>query len=84
MKKAAEYRQHARECWALARNAPTEEQRGQLTAMAETWDALATERERMLREQQSVEAAFEAFSPVVPVPLTTRITCLEDAARFQN
>ena len=84
MKKAAEYRQHAQECRTLARNVRIEEQRVQLIAMAETWDALATERERMLREQEIVEAAFEALPPVVPASLTTRITGLEDAARFKN
>ena len=52
--------------------------------MAETWEALATERERMIRERESAEAAFEALQPVVPAPLTMAITCLEDAARFQN
>ena len=84
MKKAAEYRQHARECRALALNVRTEEQRSQLITMADTWDALAAERERMLREQEIVEAAFEALPPVVPASMTTRITGLEEAARFQN
>jgi len=43
--KAAAYRQHARECQALSRHAQNEDQRLQLLAMAETWEALATERE---------------------------------------
>ena len=43
--KAAAYRRHARECHALSRHAQNEDQRLQLLAMAETWEALATERE---------------------------------------
>ena len=84
MKKAAEYRLHAHECRALARTAQTEEQRGQLITMAQTWEALAVERERMLCEQQSGEVACQALSPVIPPSLTTGTVCLEHAARFQN
>ena len=67
MQKAAEYRQHAEECRALARNAQTEEQRAHLVTMAETWEGLAIQRERMAREQQSVEAAIQALPVAVPV-----------------
>ena len=45
MKKASEYRQHAEECRALARNMTDDAQRDQLVRMAETWDRLAAERE---------------------------------------
>lgn len=47
MKKALEYRQHAKECRVLAAQAVSEEDRQQLIAMAETWEALATERENI-------------------------------------
>ena len=46
-KKAEEYRRHANECRALARKAASEEERKQLTEMAETWLSLAEQRERM-------------------------------------
>jgi hypothetical protein len=47
MKKAAEYRQHARECRELAQRMPQEDQRVQLLTMAEQWEKLAVERERL-------------------------------------
>ena len=47
MDKSKEYREHAEECRALARNAQNEEQRRQLLELAETWGSLALERERM-------------------------------------
>jgi len=43
--KAAAYRRHARECHALSHHAQNEHQRMQLLLMAESWEALATERE---------------------------------------
>jgi hypothetical protein len=46
VKKASEYRQHAKECRTLAAQAVSEEHRKQLSAMADTWDALALEREK--------------------------------------
>ena len=64
LKKATEYRQHAQECRGLARASQTDEQRQQLLKLAETWEALAIERERMLREQRMAEDAFDAL----PVP----------------
>lgn len=47
VKKASEYRQHAKECRALATQAVSDEHRKQLSAMADTWDTLALEREKM-------------------------------------
>lgn len=44
MKKASEYRQHARECRDLAASMPSAEQREQLLQMAEHWDKLAADR----------------------------------------
>jgi hypothetical protein len=44
MKKASEYREHARECRALAAGMESAEQREQILQMAEHWDKLATDR----------------------------------------
>ena len=52
MKKTDEYIQHAKECLALAKKMEGGEQRDQLTKMAETWDVLARERERTLRNRE--------------------------------
>ena len=46
MNKSREYRDHAEECRALARNAQNEEQRRQLLELAESWGSLALEREQ--------------------------------------
>ena len=46
MRDPAEYRQHASECRKLALNARNEQERSQLTAMAEAWERMALERER--------------------------------------
>jgi len=45
MKKAAEYRRHAQECRALARNAATEQERTQFLEISATWESLALDRE---------------------------------------
>ena len=47
MKKASEYREHGRECRALAHGMQGE-QRTQLLNMAETWDRLALDRETLI------------------------------------
>ncbi len=44
MKKASEYRQHARECRALAATMASDEQRAQMLQMAAHWDQLAGDR----------------------------------------
>ncbi len=49
MNKAKDYREYARECRMIARGSRKEQERAQLEQMAQTWEALATERERMLR-----------------------------------
>ena len=49
MKTAAEYKKHAEECRALARQVPDGEQRNQLLEMARTWDSLADTREGLVR-----------------------------------
>jgi hypothetical protein len=48
VKKASEYRRHAEECRALAKQMKQGEYRDQLLIMAETWDRLAAEREAAL------------------------------------
>jgi hypothetical protein len=50
MKKAAEYRDHATECRKLA-SIMDGEDRDQLLKMAETWEQLAEDRERVLQTQ---------------------------------
>lgn len=56
MDKSKEYREHAEECRALARNAQNEEQRRQLLELAETWGSLALERERMTEKLLGAES----------------------------
>ena len=62
MKKTAEYIQHAKDCRALAKKMESGEQRDQLIKMAETWEVLATERERTLRSRAG-ERLHNAFNP---------------------
>ncbi len=50
VKKASEYRKHAEECLALAKQVPDGEHRKQLLEMARTWNALAEDRERVTRK----------------------------------
>jgi hypothetical protein len=59
VKKANEYREHAQECRQLARNAQNVGQRTQLLEMAQTWENLALERERLLREQEELDRYVE-------------------------
>ena len=49
MKKASEYRQHARECRELAKGIPEGPQRDQLIEMARTWENLAADRSEWVR-----------------------------------
>lgn len=46
MTSATEYRKHAQECRALARNVQNDEHKSQLLKMAEAWESFAAERER--------------------------------------
>jgi hypothetical protein len=61
VKKASEYRQHAEECRALSRSSRNDEHRSQLLKMAETWEGLAAERERLLKEQEEMDAVDCVF-----------------------
>jgi hypothetical protein len=51
MKKTDEYLKHAKDCRGLAKQMESGEQRDQLIKMAETWEVLARERERTLRNR---------------------------------
>jgi hypothetical protein len=53
VKKSSEYRAHADECRALARNMQGE-QRDQLLAMAATWEALASDRSALIRRHPHI------------------------------
>jgi hypothetical protein len=57
VKKASEYRKHAEECLALAKQLPDGEHRKQLLEMARTWNALAEDRERVTREHSDPHAS---------------------------
>ena len=59
MKKASEYRQHAEECRALARNMTEGEQRDQLLEMARTWDKLAEERSALVQRHPELALTGE-------------------------
>jgi hypothetical protein len=65
MKKKDEYLQHAKDCRRLAKQMESGEQREQLLKMAETWEVLATERERTLRsrEQDPQQSAIDEPTP---------------------
>jgi len=51
MKTASDYREQASKARDLARSAPDQRMREAITRMAETWDELAAERERQVRER---------------------------------
>ena len=51
MTKTGEYIRHAKDCRRLAKQMESGEQRDQLIKMAETWEVLAAERERTLRNR---------------------------------
>jgi len=55
MKTVEDYRQHAIECKALARRARTAEDREMILKMAETWEELATAREKLLKARATAQ-----------------------------
>jgi hypothetical protein len=59
VKKASEYRRHAEECRALAKNMKAGEQRDQLLEMARTWDNLAAERIELIRRHPELALGGE-------------------------
>ncbi len=65
MKTAAEYRKHAQECRSLAKQVPEGEQRNQLLEMARTWDNLAVDREKLVRNHPELDSATK---PIMAQP----------------
>jgi chromosome segregation ATPase len=63
VKKASEYRQHADECRALAAQMQQGDQRDQLMRMAETWENLAKDRERLSRKSRELNEKSPAGKP---------------------
>jgi hypothetical protein len=59
MKKASEYRQHARECRELAAKMGGKEGREQLLSMAEHWDRLAQDRIELITKHPELAKAGE-------------------------
>jgi hypothetical protein len=57
MKTAAEYRKHADECRALAKQVPEGEQRNQLLEMAKTWGNLAADREKLVQNHPELDTS---------------------------
>ncbi len=64
MKKTDEYIQHAKDCRRLAKQMENGEQRDQLIKMAETWEVLARERERTLRNRGEQDRPSAAIKPI--------------------
>ena len=64
MKKTDEFIQHANDCRKLAKQMDNGEQRDQLVKMAETWEVLARERERTLRNRGEQERPSTAIKPL--------------------
>ena len=60
MKTAAEYRKHAQECRALANQVPAGEHRNQLLEMAKTWESLAQDREKLVRNHPELDTSKKA------------------------
>jgi hypothetical protein len=54
MKKASEYREHARECRALAAAMDSVEQRALMLQMAEHWEALSKDRAALIERHPEV------------------------------
>lgn len=59
MKKASEYRLHAKECRDLAVAMESAEQRDQLIEMAEHWEKLARDRADLIRNHPELAQAGE-------------------------
>jgi hypothetical protein len=56
MGKVEDYKRHADECRAMARNSSNEEHRRGLLTMAETWESLARDREAHMERQKRLGA----------------------------
>jgi hypothetical protein len=53
-RKISEYQEHADQCRLLAKNAVTPEHAAMLENMAQTWEGLAKEREKILARQERI------------------------------
>jgi chromosome segregation ATPase len=56
VRKASEYREHAQQCRVLANRTSNSEHRAMLSRMAETWEALARDREAHIKRQRRIAA----------------------------
>jgi hypothetical protein len=70
--KADEYRRHSQDCRDLATKMKAGEQRDALLRMAQTWDALAQQRERSPRVQREGEAGETEKVASKPEPPPSR------------
>jgi hypothetical protein len=59
VKKSSEYREHAEECRVLARKAGSPDHQQQLLKMAETWEQLAIERQRLIAKHPELDIGGE-------------------------
>ncbi|HZA93220.1 MAG TPA: hypothetical protein VE420_11390 [Gemmatimonadales bacterium] len=66
MKTAAEYRKHAEECRVLAKQMSEGEQRNQLLEMAKTWDHLARDREKLVRNHPEINNSKKPAKAQLP------------------
>jgi hypothetical protein len=57
MRTAAEYRKNAEECRVLAKQLPEGEHRNQLLEMSRTWDNLAADREKMVKNHPDLDTS---------------------------
>jgi hypothetical protein len=73
MKTVGEYAKHAHECRALAKNMPAGDAREQLLEMAKTWEVLAEERARHLRNQPAPDGQI-AVTTAGPTSRKTNLT----------
>jgi hypothetical protein len=60
MREVAEYRRYAELCRKMARDMSDPESKRQLMEMATVWTLLASERERLLQNDRSIEADRDA------------------------
>lgn len=69
MRKVSEYEQHARECRAMAAKTQNPTHKQQLEEMAEAWTMLATERRKLIlnQERASGAARSDGAHPSSPV-----------------
>jgi hypothetical protein len=71
MKKAEDYRQHARECRQMANRSCSPEQKQMLRKMADIWDFLAVDREAQVARQERLLALEKSrdATPVGSIPI---------------